>query len=753
MANNKIRFCFLGLLFAISELRGDSLLLQGPEIFPIDPRIDQLKSADFDGDGLEDLLVVNGRRSRLQILYNQSANEEARAPIQNEINQLPPDARFRIEPISVEERVSSVVVADLIGDAKPDIAYCGNLNEIILLENRGSRGWLSAARWTFSDVLPGPHSLRLGDLNGDGFSELLVLTASWLFQIPILDMQNARPKRVPLAGEVESSLVSDFSGDGIDDVLFLPKSNSKFAFLRLGSKSGPSASEYVIELGESRHTSLIKAEAGLLTIARRTGRARLGTIQKSTNAIGEGALVRIPIPKSASGSVESFSADLNADGLMDLIAADGESGKLLVYLQSHHGRYALPREFGSFAGIGQIRCADWDADGFVNIFLLSYAEKQVGLCQWNDKQGIAFPTSIDLDGTPMGIGIGNFGGQRLIILEKTKAKLQLRIVDSNLKVKRHWVDLELNANRVDLRFHDVDQDGLEDIIVLAPYEDLWVLRQMPDEAGFEPIRLPSAMRDMERTWIGAVDFDGDGAKELVIPQRNAVRGIVLEMHKEQSARVRIKAQINGSETDSIIGGLVELDEFVKHQLIKTNEPASLIVALLDVKSNEITCMRQKGDGQWEPLISLPLPPGDYHSLDETILDFGDHHALRITASGRTLIQVLGGNRWEFSTRGTYETQLKGGYLGKAISGDLDEDALTETLFLETAKHHIEMVSWDSESRSRLLYRWPVFETRTFRNRRNELPEPREAMLKDLTGDGRTDLVLIVHDRVLLYPQQ
>jgi hypothetical protein len=50
-------------------------------------------------------------------------------------------------------------------------------------------------------------------------------------------------------------------------------------------------------------------------------------------------------------------------------------------------------------------------------------------------------------------------------------------------------------------------------------------------------------------------------------------------------------------------------------------------------------------------------------------------------------------------------------------------------------------------------RWQVFEERTFRNRRGDFPEPREAWIADFTGDGRNDLVVLVHDRLLLYPQE
>ena len=52
-----------------------------------------------------------------------------------------------------------------------------------------------------------------------------------------------------------------------------------------------------------------------------------------------------------------------------------------------------------------------------------------------------------------------------------------------------------------------------------------------------------------------------------------------------------------------------------------------------------------------------------------------------------------------------------------------------------------------------MNRWQVFEERTFRNRRSDFPEPREAVIADFTGDGKNDLIVLVHDRILLYPQE
>jgi len=50
-------------------------------------------------------------------------------------------------------------------------------------------------------------------------------------------------------------------------------------------------------------------------------------------------------------------------------------------------------------------------------------------------------------------------------------------------------------------------------------------------------------------------------------------------------------------------------------------------------------------------------------------------------------------------------------------------------------------------------RWQVFEQHTFRGSSDSMPEPREALIADVTGDGKNDLIVLVHDRILVYPQE
>src|SRR5438045_1612536 len=54
------------------DISTNSFGFTGPEIFPIDSQINQLRVADLDGDGMNDLVVVNNARSKINLLYNQT---------------------------------------------------------------------------------------------------------------------------------------------------------------------------------------------------------------------------------------------------------------------------------------------------------------------------------------------------------------------------------------------------------------------------------------------------------------------------------------------------------------------------------------------------------------------------------------------------------------------------------------------------------------------------------------------------------
>ena len=108
--------------------------------------------------------------------------------------------------------------------------------------------------------------------------------------------------------------------------------------------------------------------------------------------------------------------------------------------------------------------------------------------------------------------------------------------------------------------------------------------------------------------------------------------------------------------------------------------------------------------------------------------------------------------WDVRELDGYETPIKDGRLNDVVPGDLNNDGRKDLVFLETARNYVDIVTFEKPHQLVPANRWQVFEERTFRSRRNDSMEPREAVIADVTGDGKNDLILLVHDRILVYPQ-
>ncbi|HTV75657.1 MAG TPA: VCBS repeat-containing protein, partial [Candidatus Baltobacteraceae bacterium] len=166
-------------VFAVQGWADTNLLeFTGPEIYPIDDGIALLHAADLTGDGLNDLIVANNLRSKINLLYNQTGKTNAAAAnLQQslDINQLPPGARFRIDSIPVDERIVAMAVTDLNGDGRPDIVFYGDGQDLEIIYNLGTNGWSDPKRWHIEDGEMDPNALAVGDLNGDGRPDILLL--------------------------------------------------------------------------------------------------------------------------------------------------------------------------------------------------------------------------------------------------------------------------------------------------------------------------------------------------------------------------------------------------------------------------------------------------------------------------------------------------------------------------------------------------------------------------------------------------
>jgi hypothetical protein len=759
-ASLTVALIFLRSLSLIGDDATNRFGFSGPEIFPIENLITQLKCADLDGDGLNDLVVVNNARSRITLLLNRTGktNEPAvkKFTTARDINELPPDSRFRIQSIASEKRISSLVVTDLNSDQRPDLAYYGEPRELIIQYNEGTNKWSAPKRFSIEDGMLDPYALVSGDLNGDKRTDLLLLADSFIyFFAQKNDGTLAEPEKIPYIGAVKSIQVLDIQGDGRDDLLLVNWDNPNPFRFRLQNSSGklgpevhfnlsPIRSYWADDLDGDRKTEIV-------TIAQKSGRAQISLFQQKTadDLLGDwkrGQFQMMPLTKTTKTRRGTLWADLNGDGRSDLLVAEPESGQLALYLQGEDGSFDSPKTFTSLTGISDLAAADWDNDGKVEVFALSNDERQIGVTTLDDKGRFAFPKSLLSDGRPLALAVGKFkfaDETSLATIIDLEGKRELQIRTAKGELFRQKLNENFKANPSALVAHDVDQDGLTDLIVLIPYEKMKVLIQQK-EGDFKEIDVTPPGGSPDQPWVGTADVDGDGKLELLLPQRNFLRAVVLKPNDQGQWNFDVKEQINGPESNSRIVAATSLKQKGK------KIPA---LFLFDAERKWLSVSERSEAGVWQVVRNVPLPFTEFNSLQPILREGAQAAAVSLLGLNTIGWMELSGDVWELAELDGYETPIKDGVLHDVVSGDLNGDKRKDLVFLEISKSYLDLVTFEEPHKLVPANRWQVFEERTFRSRRNELPEPREALIADFTGDGKNDLVVLVHDRILLYPQE
>jgi hypothetical protein len=740
----------------------------GHESFPIDADIGLLHAADLSGDGLNDLIVVNNSRSQIDILHNQTGMTNRPKPVEiggdSKINELPPDARFRIETISSEKRISSLVVADLNGDGRPDIAYFGgDPKELIILYNQGSNGWSAPKRFPIDDGQLTQNALAVGDLHGNGLNDLVLLGDPQIYLFTQkADHTFGEPEKIPYSGSVKSVQVLDIDGDGKNDLMMVNWENPDPFRFRLQTTPGHFGPELYFSHDAIRSYAADDLEGTnrpqIVTIAAASGRAQISEFvrkpsEQLSGAFQQGQFQVIPLTRSQSERRGMVWADVNGDGLPDLLVANPESGQITLYLQKADGTLDAPKQFSTLTGVTDLAVADWKGDGKPAIFLLSSDERQIGVTQMDDKGRLPFPTLIPLDGKPLVMAVGRLHPNdkptlAVIVDQDGKRSLVTRTADGKGRTQKLSDDFKSNPST--MAFHDVNQDGLNDLVVLIPYEKIKVLLQVEGK-DFDEEDVAAPGGSVENPWMSSADVDGDGKPELLLAQRNFIRAVVLKQAEElQNSTNRggwvfsVKEQINGADSDSQLVGAAAVPN-------GTNPVNSIF--LLDAERKAVTLCERDSAGVWQVVKNIPLPYTAFGSLQPITLGGGPANAVAFMGKDAIGVLPLQGDVWDLTNLDNYETPIKDGHLTDVVLGDLNHDGRKDLVFLETAKNYLDIVAFDASHKLVPATRWQVFEERSFRSRRTDLPEPREALVTDVTGDGKNDLVIIVHDRIIVYPQE
>ena len=294
----------------------------------------------------------------------------------------------------------NVAVADFDGDGKLDVAAVDVYDTVVQIFNGVGDGTFTAGNYFYtSEGDDGPWGIVTGDFNHDQHADIAVVNQAGTVCVLLNDGSGGfTPALYPLSNNAEEIATGDINGDGYLDLLVSLYNTSDVAVL-LGNtdNSGTFQDEYDVALVNGNATYLNPFG---ITVVDLNGDGKLDFAvaisdyetgnQGVAVALGKGDGT-FNTPNLYSTTRQDFinftwpypaqvqSADINGDGKVDLVVSNEDFGTVGVLFGNGDGTFSTPTEYPVIEDTFGLALADVNGDGAVDAVLASFDAGGVGV--------------------------------------------------------------------------------------------------------------------------------------------------------------------------------------------------------------------------------------------------------------------------------------------------------------------------------------------------------------------------------------
>jgi hypothetical protein len=747
--------------------------------------------ADINRDGLNDIIVVNNAKSRIELLLQKKGfkpSEKVAAPANpddiNDLSWKEASWRFKRASYDLDVAATSLEVADVNGDGWPDLVYYAKNGLHIILQkppaaqphtaaanpkaDKPDAGpplpvWQEAKKIDIQEGIPVERAVACGDLNADKRIDIALLANDGVFLLyQKEDGTFAQPVRYPSGGQRPRQVhVADVDGDGRNDLVLLTGEEDYTVRVRFQADDGKLGPEvrYEVPIPAVMETiSLGRTPQMILaTVSAGSGRVLLYALGKGLQEATYPVLIYpLPTAGESAGDRDMTAADVDGDGILDVVASDPATAEFLLFRGRPRDFLGTPERFPGMMDMRKLCAGDLDGSGKAAIVALSVKEKLIGTSRM-EKGRLSFPQSVPVVGEPEAMDLADVDGDKkldLVYVAKDKAsgKRFLRaLLNVGAKDPKPGPELELadlKDKPLDVRAADVDHDGRCDVMVLCPYGPMMLVRQ--SEAGkfaFVTGRDVHAglVAEVTPAAMSLAPLGPKGQPAVLLAQKTFARSLIFDAEKgwtvvDQYPPADPRSKLVAAAACPLASG------------------GGLAVVTYDSVRGKLGILSRQADGTYRTDREIEL--GQFEVRKILSGNFGGPAPVSLLVCGSqqmALVPMVSRSKVLRKLAG-FETQIKQARFGALAVGDLNADGAPDVALCDQATGHLEVLTFNRQAELVSATRFKVFEQPREiepgrRPDRREAPsEPRAVLIGDVTGDGKADLILLVHDRIVIYPQ-
>jgi len=739
----------------------------GLEVVKIDRGAGPISVADLNGDGLNDLIAVNNFASRLELHYQKKdakPTDEVAAPTR--VNEFPEHWRFRREFVSVTHQVQAVIAYDFNGDKLLDLIYAGMPAEMVFLKQSSPGVFEVSRKHAVKNLAANRNALAVADVVGDNNPELLSLVNGKINIWPMTGDTLGQPIELAAGADLVGFMIDDYNGDAAPDIVGILPEDAAPIRLWLGSMEGgkkKTGAQLRFEMPALREFESVRLPGETA--------ARMAVIERASKRIVLYELAQEAVERTgdrdAAISVQSFTdagnrkrgsvvIDADGDGLLDLLATDTEANSIVLYRQVKDKGMQAGESYPSLSEITFIAAGNVDSDPDAEIFVLSEKEGVVGRCDVSS-EGIGFPKPLSIpDGnTPVALNLVKLeGGHRAAVVAKNERDYVLYLID--MEGQREAIPLGKQSRSPEtILALDADQDGKTDLLLLTRDKPMTMLHA--EEKGFKLLE----SKDMGQFGLvqaanaqntATMDIDGNGKPELLVADKNYVRAVRYDSAPAAgvSPGWQVVTQINAKDSSAKLISVALLGQ----KVVAADKENGRLVVMGDtpIPATEPANKDAPKGPEWKQLETLKVRGFTIGAIYAgSFAGDGNDSILGIGDDGFAVIR-LDGTRNSLKQFATWRNDEERRMQHELTAGDVNNDGYMDLVSLDAGEQMCEIFTFTETQKLLYATGFKVFESKLFQGGEPREYEPSECVIADITGDGGNDIILLAHDRVLIYPQ-